>query len=129
MDRQAINPWPWSVPFGFNQAELVEGVRRQLFLSGQIALDASGAVQHAGDMAGQVGCALDNLERVLAAANMTFDDVVRLTVFTTDVDLFLASGGIPDDRVPDARWSMSLVGVARLAYPELLVELEATAVD
>lgn len=129
MDRQAINPWPWSVPFGFNQAELVGGMRRQLFLSGQTSLDASGTVQHVGDMAGQVGCALDNLESVLAAASMTFDDVVRLTVYTTDVDLFLASGGIPDHRVPEARWTMSLVGVARLAYAELLVELEATAVD
>jgi enamine deaminase RidA (YjgF/YER057c/UK114 family) len=124
-NRSAVNPWQWSIPFGFNQAELVENPSKVLVCSGQTALDPDGHVQHAGDMAGQVDLALDNLAEVLAAAGMTMDNVVRITAFTTDVDAFLQSGLGGEKRPMSA---MTLIGVSRLAYPELLVELEAIAV-
>jgi enamine deaminase RidA (YjgF/YER057c/UK114 family) len=119
--RTAVNPWEWSVRFGFNQAELVEAPARWLICSGQTAIDGDGNVQHAGDMAGQVALAMENLQAVLAAADMTLENVVRVTAYTTDVDAFL--------RVRrDAPISVyTLIGVSRLAYPELLVELEAIA--
>jgi enamine deaminase RidA (YjgF/YER057c/UK114 family) len=56
---------------GFDQAQLVEGHRRELICSGQDAVDADGDPQHPGDMAAQLGLALDNLEAVLADADMT----------------------------------------------------------
>src|SRR3954453_7971226 len=86
MQRKAINPWSWSAKLGFDQAELVEGPRRQLVCSGQDAVDADGAPAHPGDMAAQLALALDNLEAVLAQADMDFGNVVRLNVYTTDVD-------------------------------------------
>jgi enamine deaminase RidA (YjgF/YER057c/UK114 family) len=130
MERTAINPWPWSVAFGFDQAELIEGHRRELIASGQTSVDADGVPQHAGDMPAQVALALDNLDAVLAAADMTFADIVRLNIYTTDVDLFLQSYGALGERVATAekRPASTLIGVARLAFPELMVELEATAV-
>ncbi len=129
MQRAPVNPWPWSLGFTFNQAELIEGHRRVLVCSGQTATDGDGLPQHHGDMAAQLTLALDNLETVLAAAGMGLADVVRLGVFTTDVDRLLEHYQVVVDRLEAAgvRPPSTLLGVARLAAPELLVELEATA--
>lgn len=123
--RTAVNPWPWSVQFGFNQAELVEQPSQILVCSGQTAIDGDGNVAHVGDMAGQVALAADNLRAVLAAAGMTQDDIVRITAYTTDVDAFLPAMSAMGGGKPAA---FTLIGVSRLAYPELLVELEAIAI-
>ena len=131
LERTAINPWPWSVAMGFNQAEIVTGQSRTLYCSGQAAVDGEGAAQHPGDMAAQLGLAADNLETVLAAAGMALADVVRLTIYTTDVDLFFEHYGVLASRLAAAGVfpPATLVGVARLAYPELMVEVEATALQ
>jgi enamine deaminase RidA (YjgF/YER057c/UK114 family) len=131
VERTVVNPWRWSVEVGYNQAELVTGVSRTLHLAGQTAMDADGRPQHVGDMAGQVGLALDNVEAVLAEAGMSLADVVRMNVYTTDVDALLGSYGVIAERLGGAGVHPpgTLLGVARLAYPELLVELEATAQD
>ena len=130
MDRTAINPWTWSVNFGFNQGELVEGTSRVLFCSGQTSVDADGAPQHPGDMAAQIALALDNLEAVLGEAGMTLANVVRLNFYTTDVDEYLANVGVLGARTGAAGVAPAgtLLGVARLAFPELMIEMEATAV-
>ncbi|QYN32436.1 hypothetical protein K1T35_28040 [Pseudonocardia sp. DSM 110487] len=70
MQRTAVNPWNWSLNIGFDQAELIEGGRRQLVCSGQTSVDADGRPQHPGDMRAQVGLAMDNVEAVLAGADM-----------------------------------------------------------
>ena len=129
MQRAPVNPWPWSLGFAFNQAELIEGHRRVLVCSGQTATDGDGQPQHPGDMAAQLTLALDNLETVLAAAGMGLADVVRLGVFNTDVDRLLEEYQVVVDRLEAAgvRPPSTLLGVTRLAAPELLVELEATA--
>jgi enamine deaminase RidA (YjgF/YER057c/UK114 family) len=129
MQRTSVNPWPWSLGFAFNQAELVEGHRRVLVCSGQTATDADGQPQHPGDMAAQLAMAADNLQAVLAAGGMGLADVVRLQVYTTDVDRLLEHYQVLVGRLEAAgvRPPSTLLGVARLAAPELLVELEATA--
>jgi enamine deaminase RidA (YjgF/YER057c/UK114 family) len=131
MDRRSINPVPWSVTLGFDQAQLVEGHRRELFCSGQDSVDADGNTQHPGDMGAQLELALDNLESVLADAEMTLADVVRLNVYTTDFDEFVKHWGSIGGRFgkADGRFATSLLGVTRLFTPGLLVLLEATAVD
>ena len=131
MERTPINPWSWSTNLGFDQAELIDGHQRQLFCSGQDAVDADGNPQHPGDMAAQLELALDNLEAVLTAADMTLADIVRLNVYTTDVDqLFEHFARLPDrfGRTDD-RFATTVLGVSRLAAPQLLVLLEATAVN
>jgi enamine deaminase RidA (YjgF/YER057c/UK114 family) len=131
MERTAVNPSPWSVKLGFDQAQLVEGHRRELICSAQDAVDADGNSQHPGDMAAQLGLALDNLEAVLAGADMTFANVVRLNIYTTDVDTLLQhiSGLTERFGSTSERFATTLLGVARLAAPDLLVALEATAMD
>ena len=129
MQRTPINPWPWSTALGYNQAEVVEGATRQLVCAGQTAVDGEGRPQHDGDMRAQIGLALDNLEAVLRAAGMGLSDVIRLGVYSTDVDATLrhfnalgARFGAVGNAPP-----MTLLGVTRLAMPGLEIEIEATA--
>ncbi len=131
MKRTAINPWDWSLIYGFNQGELVEGQSRILYCSGQTAIDAEGTPQHAGDIRAQTALALDNLESVLKEADMTLANVVRLTIYTVDVDSFTQNFDVLGARFGAAgvKPAQTLLGVARLGFPELLVELEATAVE
>jgi enamine deaminase RidA (YjgF/YER057c/UK114 family) len=129
LSRTPINPWPWSIKLGFDQAQLIEGHQRQLVVSGQDAVDADGNPQHPGDMAAQLGLALDNLETVLAAADMTLADVVRLNVYTTDVEELFQHFAGAMGRFGDSRYATTVLGVAQLPAPQLLVMLEATAVD
>jgi enamine deaminase RidA (YjgF/YER057c/UK114 family) len=129
MERTPINPWSWSINLGFDQAQLIEGHQRQLVCSGQDAVDADGNPQHPGDMAAQLELALDNLEAVLAAADMTLANIVRLNVYTTDLDEYLKHFARLTDRFGDSdgRFATSLLGVSQLPA-QLLVMLEATAV-
>jgi enamine deaminase RidA (YjgF/YER057c/UK114 family) len=129
VERTAVNPVPWSVEMGFNQGELVSGQARTLYCSGQAATGADGKPQHDGDMAAQLALCLDNLEAVLAAAGMSLANLVRLNVYTTDVDLLFQHYGVLAARLGAARVApaTTMLGVTRLAIPALMVELEGTA--
>lgn len=74
--------------------------------------------------------ALDNLERVLEEADMTLVNIVRLTIYTVDVDSLIQNMDVLGERIGAAgvKPAETLLGINRLAFPELLVELEATAV-
>ncbi len=131
MKRTAVNPWPWSLNLGYNQAELIAGASRHLICAGQTSVDADGNPQHQGDMRSQVALALDNLEAVLNAAGMGLANVVRLNVYATDVDEAMRHFDVLGSRFGHAGVAppMTLLGVARLALPPLMFELEATATD
>ncbi|MEV6062104.1 RidA family protein [Nocardia asteroides] len=130
MQRTAVNPVTWSVEMGFNQGELVSGHTRTLYCSGQTAMTEDGKPEHEGDMAAQVALSLDNLEAVLAAADMSLADLVRLNVYTTDVDLLFQHYGVLAARLGAAGVApaTTMLGVTRLAIPGQLIELEGTAV-
>ena len=127
MLRTPINPHSWTTPLGFDQAELVEGHQRTLVCSGQDAVDADGNPQHPGDMGAQLEVALDNLEEIVAAADMRLSDVVRLNVYATDIDEVIKQFPRLTKRFGESRYATSLIGVAQLPA-QLLVMLEATAV-
>ncbi len=129
--RTAINPWSWSLKVGYNQAEMLIGADRQLVCAGQTSVDADGNPQYPGDMRSQIALALDNLEAVLNAADMDLANVVRLNIYTTDVDEAIRHFDILGSRFGpvDAAPPMTLLGVTRLAMPALMFEIEATAAD
>ena len=129
MKRTAVNPWNWSLNLGYNQAEIVDGATRQLIVAGQTAVDENGAPQHIGDMRGQIGLALDNLEAVLAGADMDLSNIIKLGVYATDVDEALKNFDLMGMRFGPFQVSppMTLLGVTRLAILGLLFEIEATA--
>ena len=120
----------WQDQFGFSQAIEITSGTRTLYCAGQTSVDGEGRPLHVGDMGKQIGQALENLSTVLGAAGFTLGDVVRLNYYTTDVAGFLAASGTAMSSLVDARCqpSSTLLGVASLAFPELLVEIEATAV-
>ncbi len=130
MERRIINPWTWQDQFGYVQANEVSGAQRTLFLAGQASVDEEGRPVHPDDMGAQVAQAMDNLETVLREAGAQLSDVVRLNYYTTDVDRFFEASGVAVGRLAEAgcRPASTLLGVTRLAFPELLVEIEATAV-
>ena len=130
MERCAINPWTWQDAMGFVQAMEVGPAKRTLLCSGQTSVDAKGAPLHAGDMAAQLRQAVANLETVLEAGGFDLTDVVRLNYYTTDVDGFMqgaAGGGLARLSEVNCRPSSTLLGVARLFHPDIMVEIEATA--
>jgi enamine deaminase RidA (YjgF/YER057c/UK114 family) len=130
MERTAINPVTWSVEMGFNQGELVSGHTRTLYCSGQTAMTEDGKPEHEGDMAAQLALSLANLEAVLAEAGMSLANLVRLNVFTTDVDLLFQHYGVLAAKLGAARVApaTTMLGVTRLAIPGQMIELEGTAV-
>ncbi|MFD2008655.1 RidA family protein [Streptomyces narbonensis] len=130
MERTAINPVTWSLEMGFNQGELVSGHTRTLYVSGQTAMSAEGKPLHEGDMAAQLALSVENLEAVLGEAGMTLANLVRLNVYTTDVDALFPHYGVLAGRLGAAGVApaTTMLGVVRLAIPGQLVELEGTAV-
>jgi enamine deaminase RidA (YjgF/YER057c/UK114 family) len=109
----------------------VDRHQRLLVCSGQDAVDADGNAQHPGDMGAQLEMSLDNLEAVLGAANMSLANVERLNLYTTDFDELVKHWGRLADRFGNSggRFATTVLGVTRLFTPQLLVLLEATAVD
>ena len=129
MDKKIVNPWKWQDQFGFVQAVDVAGSERTLMCSGQTSVDGDGNPLHAGDMEAQINQALDNVETVLKKAGMALGDVVRLNYYVTDVNAFIGAIGAVNARLEKAgcRTSSTLLGVASLFHPDILVEIEATA--
>lgn len=130
VQRTVVNPVTWSVEMGFNQGEVVSGHTRTLYISGQTAMSGDGKPQHDGDMAAQLRLSIDNLEAVLGEAGMSLANLVRLNVYTTDVDLLFQHYGELAARLGAARVAptSTMLGVTRLAIPGQMVELEGTAV-
>ena len=130
IERRAINPVTWSLELGFNQGEVVSHPSRTLYISGQTSMSAEGHPLHDGDIAAQLARSIDNLEAVLTEAGMTLTDLIRLNVYTTDVDALFAHYGTLAARLGAAGVAptTTMLEVARLAVPGQLVELEGTAV-
>ena len=130
LQRTAVNPVTWSAEMGFNQGEVVSGHARTLYVSGQTAMSGDGKPQHDGDMAAQLALSIDNLQAVLGDAGMSLANLVRLNVYTTDVDLLFPHYSVLAARLGAAGVApaTTMLGVTRLAIPTLMVELEGTAV-
>jgi enamine deaminase RidA (YjgF/YER057c/UK114 family) len=130
MGRRTVNPWQWQEKLGYSQAIEVTNAERVLYCAGQTATGADGQPRHPGDMRAQLAAALDNVEAVLRAGRYELKDVVRLNYYTTDIPSFFTAYSVITERLAAAGNlpSGTLLEVARLARPELLVEIEATAV-
>ena len=115
---------------GFSQVGVATG-RRIIYTSGQVSIDQRGALIGAGDLAAQTAQAWRNVGLALAAAGASYADIVKTTTYVVNYGpeqrtvIGKARAGIFADRTPPAS---TLVGVAALALPEWLVEIEAVAV-
>ena len=130
MEMKAVNPWSWQDAFHFSQAVETRGTGRVLFLAGQTSVDREGRALHEGDMAAQLDRAFDNLETVLSEAGLELANVVRLNYYVTDMAAFAGARETIAARLGSLaiKPSGTLLAVAALSQPALLVEIEATAV-
>ena len=101
-----------------------------LYCAGQAATNSSGTVQHHGDMRAQVQLALSNLQDVLSNGGYSWHNVVRLTIYTMDIDRFFDEYGevMLKFAATETKPAITVVGVTRLGFHGLMVEIEATAV-
>jgi enamine deaminase RidA (YjgF/YER057c/UK114 family) len=133
MAVELVNPDGLPKPEVYRQLAVATG-SRMVFLAGQVARDAEGRPVGAGDLAAQVRQAYLNVATALAAVGGTFADVVRLTVYVVDwqpgkmAQLGEGIGGAAEELGTDLAKPVTLVGVTALGEPDLLVEVEATAV-
>jgi enamine deaminase RidA (YjgF/YER057c/UK114 family) len=128
-----LNPDGLPKPDVYRQVSVASG-SRLVFVAGQVARDADGQPVGAGDLAAQVDQALRNVNTAVTAAGGTFADVAKLTIHVVDwtPDKLAALGEGVARAVGatgiDPLKPVTLLSVAALTEPDLLVEIEATAV-
>ena len=115
---------PWEAVVGYSRV-VVHG--DMAWVSGTTAT-VDGAVVHPGDAGAQARQALANLAEALERAGFTLADVVRTRVFVTDISRWEEVGRAHGEVFGDIRPATSLVQVAALIDPAMLVEIEADAV-
>ena len=129
MSHEIIQPTHFPRAKGFDNGILAQG--RTLYVAGQIGWELDGAFA-ARDLPGQFARALDHVLDILRAAGGAPEDLVRMTVYVTDLAAYRAStrtiGEAWRARLGKHFPAMALVGVAGLVEPLALVEIEATAV-
>jgi enamine deaminase RidA (YjgF/YER057c/UK114 family) len=132
MPVELINPEGLPVPENFAQVGVATG-SRTVYISGQVARDAAGNPVGTGDLAAQVEQALTNINIAVTAVGGTFADVAKLTVFVVDwtpdkLETVIAGAIRAATKLGiDPVRPITLVGVAALTEPDMLVEIEAVA--
>jgi 2-iminobutanoate/2-iminopropanoate deaminase len=99
-----------------------------LFVSGVVPVDRAGRLVGGDDVVAQARQVFSNLGAVLAAGGATFADVVKVTVFLTDVDDRARINVVRQEAFGEARPASTLVEIAALAIPGARIEVEAVAV-
>ena len=130
MEKKTHNPTPWLQGFGLNHGVEVTGDTRTLYLSGQTASDAEGTPLHPGDIVAQYKSAWQCVLDALASADMDAANLVRLNFYVTDVAKFMEAAEqiMPIHMEAGAQITSTLLGVTSLYHPDIMIEIEATAV-
>jgi 2-iminobutanoate/2-iminopropanoate deaminase len=123
--KQVFHLNPYEKDFGYSQAVLID---KTLYISGSVAADENGGLVASGDMAGQMRAAYANIRRTLDAHGAGFDEIVKETIYTTNMDALVKASDLrfeyyDKERLPTTSW----VQVQRLVDPGFLVEIEVVA--
>lgn len=129
MNKQQVNPTAWQEKFGFLQGWRVDDPKTLLFVAGQAPVDEHGTVVGDGDLEAQTRQTFKNVGRILEQAGMTFDNVVQVGVYMTDISQLRTYARVRDEFVNTGEAPASTaVGVVGFALPGMLVEINAVAV-
>ena len=116
---------PWEDVVGYSRAVRVGAT---VHVAGTTAVDERGEVVGEGDLYRQAAYALDRIEHALREAGATLADVVRTRMYVTDISRWEEAGRAHGERFADIRPAATMVEVARLIDPRMLVEIEADAI-
>jgi reactive intermediate/imine deaminase len=132
MEKEII---PFTADLGtevaFSQAIKVSKAKLDslLFISGQASIDEKGNVVGKGDIKAQTRQTLENMKSVLSQLGATMDDVVKLTIFVTDISPFNEIHEVRREYFKKGNYPAStIVEINRLAVEDLMIEIEAIAV-
>lgn len=128
MEKTQINPWSWQDARGFSQAWKVRDPATTIYVAGQVAVDADGKPVGEGDFAAQAQQVFENLRDVLSASGASLDNIVKLTVFFTDIANLREYSQVKARFITGAQPASSAVQVPALAAPAFMLEVEAIAV-
>jgi enamine deaminase RidA (YjgF/YER057c/UK114 family) len=129
VQKRQIDPWTWQKRFGFAQAWRVDGPESIVFVAGQAPISPEGEVVAPGDFDAQARQTFQNLVTVLEHAGASLQAVVKLTVYLTDMSKIRDAGRVRDEFIDTSRPPASTaVGVAALALPGMMIEVDAIAV-
>ncbi|MGH7782118.1 MAG: RidA family protein [Candidatus Binataceae bacterium] len=123
-----INPSGMKTPFGAFSHAAWAPAGRTLHIAGQVGEDSDGKVVGEGDIGAQTEQALRNIGTVLRSAGGTFDDIVSVTVFVTDMRGLAKIHEVRRDFFKPPYPASTLVEVKSLVDPRLIIEIKAVAV-
>jgi 2-iminobutanoate/2-iminopropanoate deaminase len=118
------NPQSLSQPTGYTHVVETVGPVKMVYISGQIAFDASGNVVGPGDMKAQAEQVFKNLDAALKAAGATFADIVKMNSYITDMSKAQAVREVRARYFGNVTPASTFVEVKGLARPELMLEIE-----
>jgi len=128
MKKKIIIPEGLSQPLGiYSEAVQVKG-DDLLFISGITARDPKGDIVGKGNMKRQTEQVLENMKRILDSVGATFDNIVKVTVFVTDLSHFKEIHEVRARYFKKDYPASTLVQVSRLVHEDMLIEIEAIAV-
>ena len=124
-ERQRISSGgPWERVAGYSRAIVVGDT---CWVAGTTDAGPDGTSQHPGDVAGQARAVIAIIERALAEGGFRLEDVVRTRMFVTDMADSAALLAVHGEIFGEIRPAATMVAVAGLMHPSLLVEIEAAA--
>lgn len=131
MGKTIVNPPSLARPRGFSHGVLVSG-GTLLFLAGQTASDAEGQIVTPGNLVAQYEQVLRNLQTVVETAGGTMQDIVKITIFVSDRDSYLAQskalGNMHKAFFGNYYPATALLEISRFYQDEALIEIEGIAV-
>ncbi len=124
MEKQTIlsekrAPWPYAHGVIMRDGDI-------MICAGQVAFSKDREIVCKGDMQGQCRQAFENVKRVLGEAGASMGDILHLTVYVTEMKGFPKLGPIAKEYLHEPFPAMTLIGVKELAWPDLMIEIQAT---
>jgi enamine deaminase RidA (YjgF/YER057c/UK114 family) len=120
------NPPELGMPPSYSNGIEVRSGARTLYIAGQVGWDAAGKIEQG--IAAQTERAFANMRTVLRSAGMDLANIVKTTIYMTNLDDYPEYARVRSGILGDVKPASTLVVIKQLVKPELLVEIEATAV-